>query len=212
MVRKIATQVQSNQLVSDRREQIIKAAITVFHERGFHVATTGDIAKEAGLTQSNLYNYVNSKQDVLLLVCNHLVGLYNTIIDGTMAQHSDPYTCLVECLDAIIRAMANHREEVQLLYHETHALEKRDRMSILTAISGFINRFELLIDNYEEKYDKLELRNKRLAANFLSFVPAMSALRSWDLAGAGSRNLNQGILQFILAGLGIPYPKRPTSA
>jgi AcrR family transcriptional regulator len=211
MVRKIATQVQSNQLVSDRREQIIKAAITVFHERGFHVATTSDIAKEAGLTQSNLYNYVTSKQDVLLLVCNHLVGLYNTIIDGTMIQHPDPYDSLVECLDAIIRTMANHREEVQLLYHETHALEKRDRLSILTAISGFISRFELLIDMYEQKYQKLEFRNKRLAANFLSFVPAISALRSWDLAGTASRNLNQGILQFILAGLGIPYPKRPTA-
>jgi AcrR family transcriptional regulator len=206
MVRRIGTQVQSNQLVSDRREQIIKAAITVFHERGFHVATTSDIAKEAGLTQSNLYNYVTSKQDVLLLVCNHLVDLYNTIIDETMGQYSDPHICLVECLDAIIRAMATHRDEVQLLYHETHALERRDRMSVLAAISGFISRFESLIDKYEQKYDELKLPNKRLAANFLSFVPAIIALRAWDLAGAGSRNLNQGILQFILAGLGIPYP------
>jgi AcrR family transcriptional regulator len=205
MVRKIATQIQSDQLVSNRREQIINGAIKVFHRKGFHVATTTDIAKEAGLTQSNLYNYVNSKQDVLLLVCDHLVGLYNKIIDGVVAQHSDPHVCIVEGLEAIIRVMVTHRHEVQLLYHETHVLEKRDRMAVLVSISGFIGRFESLLDRYEIIYGKLELRNKRLAANLLTFVPAISALRSWDLVGnGGSRSLHEGILKFILAGLGIP--------
>lgn len=208
MVRKVATVVQSDQLVSDRRGQIINAAIIVFHRRGFHVATTNDIAQEAGLTQSNLYNYVKSKQDVLLLVCDHLVGIYNKIIDDIVEQHDDPHTCLVEGLEAIIKVMGTHRHEVQLLYHETHALEKRDRMAVLAAISGFIGRFESLLVRYEEDHGKLALRNTRLAANFLSFVPAIIALRSWDLASSGGRNLNQSILQFILSGLGIPDLKR----
>jgi AcrR family transcriptional regulator len=207
-VRKIAAQVQSDQLVSDRREQIINAAITVFHSRGYHVATTSDIALEAGLTQSNLYNYVRSKQDVLLLVCAHLVGIYNKIIDDIVARSDNPHACLVECLEAIIKVMGTHRHEVQLLYHETHALEKRDRMAVLASISGFIGRFETLLVRYEELEGKLELRNTRLAANLLSFVPAIVALRSWDLATAGSRGLNQGILNFILSGLGIPDIKR----
>ena len=209
MVRKIAAQVQSDQLVLDRREQIINAAITVFHSRGFHVATTADIALEAGLTQSNLYNYVSSKQDVLLLVCSHLVGLYHKIIDDIVARYDDPHICLVEGLDAIIKVMGTHRHEVQLLYHETHSLEKRDRKAVLASISEFIGRFEMLLIRYEEANGKLELRNTRLAANFLSFVPAIIALRSWDLATAGgNRSLNQGILNFILSGLGIPALER----
>jgi AcrR family transcriptional regulator len=209
MVRRIATQVQSDELVSGRREQIINAAIKVFHSQGYHVATTSDIAKEAGLTQSNLYNYVNSKQDVLLLVCEHLVGLYNKIIDDIVAQHDDPHVCIVECLEAAIKVMASHGHEVQLLYHETHSLEKRDRMAVLASISGFIGRFESLISRYEASHGKLGLRNKRLAANLLSFVPAISALRSWDLAGNGAnRNLHQDVLNFILAGLSIPELQR----
>jgi AcrR family transcriptional regulator len=208
MVRKVAAQVQSNQLVSNRREQIINAAITVFHSRGYHVATTSDIAHEAGLTQSNLYNYVKSKQDVLLFVCAHLVGLYNKIIDDIVARDDDPHTSLVEGLEAIIKVMGTHRHEVQLLYHETHSLEKRDRMAVRAAISGFIERFESLLIRYEESNGKLELRNTRLAANLLTFVPAIVALRSWDLAPGGSRGVSQAIIGFILSGLGIPYPKR----
>jgi TetR/AcrR family transcriptional regulator, cholesterol catabolism regulator len=206
MVRRIAAQVQSERLLSDRREQIINAAITVFHNLGFHVATTADIAKEAGLTQSNLYNYVSSKQDVLLLVCEHLVGAYNKIIDDIIAEHGDdPHVCLIEAVEAILKVMGTHRHEVQLLYHETHALEKRDRKAVLDSISGFIGRFESLIKEYEDRYQKLEIRSSRLAANLLSFVPAIVALRSWDLASAGgARGIHAGIIKFILDGLGIP--------
>jgi AcrR family transcriptional regulator len=209
MVRRIAAQVQSEQLLSGRREQIIQAAITVFHNLGYHVATTADIAKEAGLTQSNLYNYVSSKQDVLLLVCEHLVNVYNKVIDGIIAQYDDPHVCIVESLAAIINVMGNHRDHIQLLYHETHALEKRDRRAVLNSISGFIDRFESLVRKYEDRYGKLELRNSRLIANLMSFVPAIVALRSWELTSKGpSRNLHAEIVKFMLDGLGIPPLKR----
>jgi hypothetical protein len=105
MVRRIEAQVQSDDLVFSRREQIINAAIAVFHRRGFHVATTADIAEQAGLTQSNLYNYIRSKQDVLLMVCSHLVGVYNKIFDDIADKHDDPHECCVEVLAAIIEAM-----------------------------------------------------------------------------------------------------------
>jgi AcrR family transcriptional regulator len=208
MARKIASQVQSDQLVSDRREQIINAAITVFHRRGYHVATTSDIAQEAGLTQSNLYNYVRSKQDVLLLVCERLVGIYNKIIDKIIAEHADPHVSLVRGIEAITDVMGTHRHEVQLLYHETHALERRDRMAVLASISSFIERFEVLLKRYESECAKTQMRNSRLAANLVSFVPAIMALRNWDLVSHGCRGTNTLILQFILAGLGIPDLKR----
>ena len=51
----------------------------------------------------------------------------------------------------------------------------------------------------------MELRNTRLAANFLTFVPAIIALRSWDFVAHGAtRGLPQGIVKFVLTGLGIP--------
>src|SRR6266704_1370104 len=99
--RTVGSQVQNEQLVSDRRDKIIHAAIVVFHRLGFHVATTADIAKEAGLTQSNLYNYVNSKQDVLFLVCVHLTGLYDRALDEVVEQYHDSYARVVEALKAI---------------------------------------------------------------------------------------------------------------
>ena len=204
MTRQIISQVQNEKLISDRRERIIRAAITVFRRSGFHVATTKDIAREADLTQSNLYNYVSSKHDVLFLVCEHLVGLYQIAVDEAVAQEVNSHDRLVEALRAVIRVMSAHRDEVQLLYNETHALEKDDRKIILSSIARLIKSFQTLLKDYEDEHGTYAIANRRIAANFLSFVPAIVALRSWDLTPHATREeIEESILAFVMNGLGI---------
>src|SRR6476661_8055932 len=52
-----------------RTPQIIEAAARVFAERGFHGATTQDIADVLGIRQASLYYYFSSKEAALELVC-----------------------------------------------------------------------------------------------------------------------------------------------
>ncbi len=203
--RSITSQIQNEALVTERRDRIIRAAITVFRASGYHDATTKDIANEAGMTQSNLYNYVSSKQDVLFMVCDHLVSLYRRAVDDAVNKSGNPHDALVQALRAIISVMSTHKDELQLLYNETHALEKPDRKIILASISKLIRAFEDLLKLYEKEYGPCAVKNRRIAANFLSFVPAMVALRSWDMAAHATRDeVDAALLRFILAGLGIP--------
>lgn len=50
---------------SDRRKQILRAAVDVFAERGFHRARVSDIAQRAGVAHGLIYHYFESKDDVL---------------------------------------------------------------------------------------------------------------------------------------------------
>src|SRR5215218_8184794 len=52
-----------------REPEIIEAAARVFAERGFHGATTQDIADVLGIRQASLYYYFASKEGALELVC-----------------------------------------------------------------------------------------------------------------------------------------------
>jgi AcrR family transcriptional regulator len=52
-----------------RTPEIIEAAARVFAERGFHGATTQDIADVLGIRQASLYYYFASKEAALELVC-----------------------------------------------------------------------------------------------------------------------------------------------
>ena len=64
------------ELVRQRRHALIEAAVRVFKEKGFHEATVRDIGRAAGMTQGTIYNYVASKEDILYLVCDRIVGEY----------------------------------------------------------------------------------------------------------------------------------------
>src|SRR5882672_5259394 len=52
-----------------RSPEIIEAAARVFAERGYHGATTQDIADVLNIRQASLYYYFPSKEGALELVC-----------------------------------------------------------------------------------------------------------------------------------------------
>jgi AcrR family transcriptional regulator len=50
---------------TDRREEILQAAVRVFARKGYHTCRVSDIAREAGVAHGLLYHYFRSKEDVL---------------------------------------------------------------------------------------------------------------------------------------------------
>ena len=57
-----------------RADEIIDAAASVFAERGYHGASTQDVADRLGMRQASLYYYFPSKESALEQVCLRSVG------------------------------------------------------------------------------------------------------------------------------------------
>jgi AcrR family transcriptional regulator len=51
--------------ITDRRRELLDAAVRVFARKGFRGARVGDIAEEAGVAHGLLYHYFRSKDEVL---------------------------------------------------------------------------------------------------------------------------------------------------
>jgi AcrR family transcriptional regulator len=49
----------------DKREQMLKAAVTLFKEKGFEATTLADIAQVVGVDRASIYYYVESKEELL---------------------------------------------------------------------------------------------------------------------------------------------------
>jgi AcrR family transcriptional regulator len=52
------------------RDRIVRAAIEVFAEHGFHRATMQDIVRRSGLSVGAIYTYFKSKSDLILAGCD----------------------------------------------------------------------------------------------------------------------------------------------
>lgn len=54
------------QMAEHRRAQILLGAAKVFAEKGYHKATTKEIAQTAGVAEGTIYNYFTNKRELLL--------------------------------------------------------------------------------------------------------------------------------------------------
>lgn len=72
----IAPKLEGNKY-AQKRLLAIEAAATVFALKGFHGATTQDIASEMGIKQGSLYYYFKSKEQALQDVCEY--GFHNYV-------------------------------------------------------------------------------------------------------------------------------------
>jgi AcrR family transcriptional regulator len=63
------------QLIEARRNQILEAAVGVFADKGFHRATTKEIASAAGVSEGTIYNYFENKADLLISMITRLADM-----------------------------------------------------------------------------------------------------------------------------------------
>ena len=73
MSKKIPTTIKDQELVAQRRSEIIDVATRLFLERGFHKTSIRDIARACPFNLASLYMYVTSKEDILFLVAQQLI-------------------------------------------------------------------------------------------------------------------------------------------
>jgi AcrR family transcriptional regulator len=52
----------------NRDSEIVEAAISVFHRRGFAASTMQDVADAVGVLKGSLYHYISSKEDLLFRI------------------------------------------------------------------------------------------------------------------------------------------------
>jgi AcrR family transcriptional regulator len=59
---------QNQQMREDAARVILAGAVAVFTEKGFHAATTAEIAERAGVSKGLVFNYFRSKDELLRAV------------------------------------------------------------------------------------------------------------------------------------------------
>lgn len=64
---------------SERRIEILEAALTIFVRKGYSEARMDDIVQEIGLSKGALYHYFQSKRDLFIALIEHWMDQYSPI-------------------------------------------------------------------------------------------------------------------------------------
>jgi AcrR family transcriptional regulator len=105
------------------RNQILRSALKLFYQNGYHATTMQDIANEVGVLKGSLYYHISTKEELLL-------DLLTTSIEDVLkavAKASDEGGTALERLRRLVRAelmtMAEHQREIAVWQTERRRMQ-----------------------------------------------------------------------------------------
>ena len=101
-------------IVEDRKEQIMDAALRVFAQKGFTRATNREIAREAGVTSGLIYHYFDSKDALLKTIIEQRSPL-QMVRDLSPQMLAMPPEALLRLIVGQMLAIVEDERFVQLL-------------------------------------------------------------------------------------------------
>jgi AcrR family transcriptional regulator len=172
----VQARVKDKKLINEKRQQIIEGAIQVFKKKGYHKATVREIAREAGIGLGSIYDYVNSKDDILYLFFEDYVTSFFEKVRSRTSRVDDPRLRLAITFRAFVEAAMELEDQVMLSYTQARYVKRDYLKVILRKESEVVAHFQEIIDEMGEgPVDSF------LEANFLVFSGVFGVLRRWIL-------------------------------
>jgi TetR/AcrR family transcriptional regulator, cholesterol catabolism regulator len=180
--REVLASVKDERLIQKRRDQMIKGAVTLFKEKGFHRTTTREIAKAAGFSIGTLYEYIRSKEDVLYLVCDSIYDHVRERLEEDLQQNIGTLSSLKLGVGHYFRVVDEMQDEVLVMYQEAKSLTKDALPYVLKKEFEMAAMFESLIVRCVEN-GELQLSEKQieLISHNIIVKGQMWAFRRWAL-------------------------------
>ena len=170
-----------------RDQEVLDAAVKVFHERSYAAATVQDVADELGILKGSLYHYIDTKEDLLFRLCEAVHRDVEAILEDVRSVEG---LSALERLSLFVRRQVeynlDHLPEISVYYHDADRLEgarRDDVVAMRRENTAFVTG---LIKEAQEAGDADAGIEARLLANCL-FATVIWTYRWYRPGGRDSR-------------------------
>ncbi|WP_101842361.1 TetR/AcrR family transcriptional regulator [Halobacillus sp. Marseille-P3879] len=145
--KQVPSTIKDEALVKKRRQQMVKGAVILFTEKGFHKTTTREIAKASGFSIGTLYEYIRTKDDILFLVCDSIYERVKERMEASINQEEKSIANLVHAIRSYFQLMNDMQGEVLVMYQEVKSLSKDAQDYVLQKERDMVAMLEKVIKN-----------------------------------------------------------------
>jgi TetR/AcrR family transcriptional regulator, cholesterol catabolism regulator len=176
----VPAKIKTQEIIDDKRKNIIKAAVSVFKHKGYHKTTVRDIAKAAKISMGSLYDYISSKDDLLYLFYEIFILTYYQEVVSVTNNIKDPEKKLKAAYKTLLEVGFSLEDEVLFGWTEAKNMKKIYLKEILKLENDLINYFKGILDEIKA-HGHSKVHDTGLAANFLVYSATFGILRRWVL-------------------------------
>ncbi len=172
---------RSDKKAIDKRSGILDAALRTFVKRGYSETKVAEIASEAGVAEGTLYNYFQSKEDLLLALFDEKWGGIIDEIEEKISRLDDPNNKLKAVFSLVVRMFKKNRHLAELFMVDM----KQSSIFLTNYTINRIVEFLDLIEEILEEGKRKGIYRKDLdsrVAKMVIFGAAQGILLSWVLS------------------------------
>jgi AcrR family transcriptional regulator len=107
-----------------KRREVIATAARLFAQRGYRETSMSDLTEATGLAAGGLYHYIESKDELLISICDDLLDPLLERAREILAADAPPPEQLRELLHAWLAQIASHRDHMLVFAQERHVIER----------------------------------------------------------------------------------------
>lgn len=104
------------------KEEILKAALRLFVEKGYTNTSMDDVAEAVGLTKGGLYHHIEKKEDLLRQIHDQLLTAYMIRVPGAVDGIEDPIEKLAAWVRAHTAIVIDYIHHIKVFYTELDQL------------------------------------------------------------------------------------------
>ena len=112
------------------RERILRSAADAIAERGYHGMSMRELARAAGMSLSNLYNYFSSKEEILFAIQKEAFEVLLSSAEDALEIAREPEDRLYVFISHHVRYVAEHPRVMRVLVHEAASLPAPQRAAV----------------------------------------------------------------------------------
>ena len=129
----IKSNIKDKKLINRKREHIAQKSVELFVKKGYHQTTVREIAKASVMSMGALYDYINTKEDILFLVCDHIHSTVYNKLNGSFTPDNNSLQHIKDAIKEYYTIIDEIQDYMLLLYQETKSLNKEARKYIFNA-------------------------------------------------------------------------------
>ncbi|GAA2232152.1 MULTISPECIES: TetR/AcrR family transcriptional regulator [Kitasatospora] len=141
-----------------RREELLTAAVRLFHERGFDNVSTDQLGAAVGISGPSVYKHFDTKAELLAATLVRSRERLWHEVESAIAGGGTPGGALAAGLSAYVDFALRHRHHLGVMLVETERLTEPDRRAAVDFRRDFLHTWVGLLRQVRPAFENTEAR------------------------------------------------------
>ncbi|MEO6636817.1 MAG: TetR/AcrR family transcriptional regulator [Ginsengibacter sp.] len=183
-----------------KRDVIIKAAASLFKEKGYAATSMRDIAVAIGVEAPSLYNHIESKKEILNEICFRIARSFTSHLKEIELSKENILSKMNSIIRFHISMMIEEYENVYISDHEWRHLPEPSLTDFKNQRRNYRSRLGSLL---QKGINNNELNPVNPNVAVLTILSAIGGIESWHRSGrkVDANTLEENMVRILIEGL-----------